>query len=283
MSRFGFRALLTAALVALSVAIAGGVVAATQSSDEQALEPTRGPADRGREAREQPPRAHDARGEAPADPAALGQPGHGRGRGRAGPQRRRSSASPIPSGSTTAALAVDESRLRHPDPVRLRHDPRLPHDLPDPARRGQQLRPGCRHRRPPDRRPRIGRRRPQADLQPDGRRLARAALGPDRRGRGRGPLSELGASPPRASKLRRARTTAARQGRDERQAPGRLRPARGRAGLQHDRHVRAAAAQPVPAAVQGRDRRRRRHGDVLVQRDQRRARAAPTPTSRRTS
>ena len=23
----------------------------------------------------------------------------------------------------------------HPDPVRLRHDPRLPHDLPDPARR----------------------------------------------------------------------------------------------------------------------------------------------------
>jgi beta-glucosidase len=51
MSRFGFRALLTAALVALSVAIAGGVVAATQSSDEQALEPTRGPADRSVERR----------------------------------------------------------------------------------------------------------------------------------------------------------------------------------------------------------------------------------------
>ena len=51
MSRFGFRALLTAALVALSVAIAGGVVAATQSSDEQALEPTRGPADRSIERR----------------------------------------------------------------------------------------------------------------------------------------------------------------------------------------------------------------------------------------
>ena len=33
---------------------------------------------------------------------------------------------------------------------------------------------------------------------------------------------------------------------------------------------RAAAAQPLPAAVQGGDRRRRRHRDVLVQRDQRR-------------
>ena len=44
-----------------------------------------------------------------------------------------------------------------------------------------------------------------------------------------------------------------------------------RARLQHDRHVRAAAAEPLSAAVQGRDRRRRGHRDVLVQRDQRRA------------
>jgi beta-glucosidase len=41
--------------------------------------------------------------------------------------------------------------------------------------------------------------------------------------------------------------------------------------LQHDRHVRTAAAQPLPAAVQGSGRRRCRHGDVLVQLDQRRA------------
>ena len=60
------------------------------------------------------------------------------------------------------------------------------------------------------------------------------------------------------------------QGRGQRQAPRRVRAAGGRPGLQHHRHVRAAAAQPLPAAVQGRDRRRRRHGDVLVQRDQRR-------------
>ena len=66
--------------------------------------------------------------------------------------------------------------------------------------------------------------------------------------------------------------SAARQGRDEPEALRGVRPARGRARVQHDRHVGAAAAQHLPAAVQGRDRRRRRHGDVLVQRDQRRAR-----------
>ena len=48
--------------------------------------------------------------------------------------------------------------------------------------------------------------------------------------------------------------------------------ARGRARLQHDGYVGVAAAQHVPAAVQGRDRRRRRHDDVLVQRHQRRPR-----------
>ena len=42
----------------------------------------------------------------------------------------------------------------------------------------------------------------------------------------------------------------------------------------------SAAAQPLPAAVQGRGGRRRGHRDVLVQRDQRRARAARTATPR---
>ena len=40
--------------------------------------------------------------------------------------------------------------------------------------------------------------------------------------------------------------------------------------LQHDRHVAVAAVEPLPAAVQGRGRRRRGHRDVLVQRAQRR-------------
>ena len=50
---------------------------------------------------------------------------------------------------------------------------------------------------------------------------------------------------------------------DERQALRRLRPARGRPRVQHDRHVRAAAAQPLPAAVQGRHRRRFGHRDQI--------------------
>ena len=118
---------------------------------------------------------------------------------------------------------------------------------------------------------RVGRGRHQADLQPDGRRLARAALGPHLRGRRRGPVPELGVR--RRARQGRAghRLQRARQGGHERQALRRLRPARGWPRLQHHRHVRAAAAQPVPAAVQGRDRRGRRHGHVLVQRHQRRA------------
>ena len=48
--------------------------------------------------------------------------------------------------------------------------------------------------------------------------------------------------------------------------------ARGRPRVQHHRHVRVRAAQPLPAAVQGRGGRRRGHRDVLVQRDQRRPR-----------
>ena len=90
-------------------------------------------------------------------------------------------------------------------------------------------------------------------------------------GDGRGPLPRLGPRGRPRERRPRARLQRARQGGREREAPRRLRPAGGRSRLQHDRHVRAAPAQPLPAAVQGRGRRRRRHRDVLVQRDQRRA------------
>jgi beta-glucosidase len=46
MRKFRFRASVAAPVLALVLAAAGGVVAATQSSDEQALQPTRQPADR---------------------------------------------------------------------------------------------------------------------------------------------------------------------------------------------------------------------------------------------
>ena len=140
---------------------------------------------------------------------------------------------------------------------------------------------------PPVRRARVRRGRPQADLQPDGRRLSRAALGPHLRGRRRGSLPELRVR--RRAREGRAGPRLLRhgQGRHERQALRRLRPAGGRARLQHDRHVRAAAAQPLPAAVQGRRRRGLRHRDVLVQRHQRRPglreQASSRPTCSRAS
>ena len=89
-------------------------------------------------------------------------------------------------------------------------------------------------------------------------------------GGGEDPYLELGDG--RRAREGRAgqRLQRAGQGRHERQALRGLRPAGGRARLQHDRHVRAAAAQLLPAAVQGRDRRGRGHRDVLVQRHQRR-------------
>ena len=68
------------------------------------------------------------------------------------------------------------------------------------------------------------------------------------------------------------RLLGARQGGHEHQALRCVRSARGRPGVQHHGHVGVAAAQHLPAAVQGRDRRGSRHRDVLVQRDQRRAR-----------
>jgi beta-glucosidase len=51
MFRLSLRAAIAVALVALGAAAAGGVVAATQSSDEAALQPTRQPADRSIESR----------------------------------------------------------------------------------------------------------------------------------------------------------------------------------------------------------------------------------------
>ena len=60
---------------------------------------------------------------------------------------------PLPADRRRAVAAA------HPDPVRVRHDPRLPDDLPDPAGDGLELRSGgCPHR-PRDRRGRVRHRR----------------------------------------------------------------------------------------------------------------------------
>src|SRR3954453_20810955 len=72
-----------------------------------------------------------------------------------------------------------------------------------------------------------------------------AALGPHRRGQRRGSLPRLrvrgGPGQGRPGQLVRGPG----QGRGQRQAPGRVRPARGWAGLQHHGHVRVPAAQPL--------------------------------------
>jgi hypothetical protein len=51
MFRFRPRTAVAVSILALGASAAGGVVAATQSSDEQALQPTRQPADRRIESR----------------------------------------------------------------------------------------------------------------------------------------------------------------------------------------------------------------------------------------
>ena len=260
------------AMVVFGTTLAGGVVAATQSSDEAALQPSRGAASRDVERRidklmkkmtlqdklNQIQLISD--GQINEDPTWADKPVGG-------------------VFSLVDPVKINEYQNRamslaaaHPDPVRLRHDPRLPHDLPDPARRRQRVRPERRLAGPQVRRARVGRGRPQADLQPDGRRLARAALGPHLRGRRRGSVPQLRLRGRAREGRPGPRLLQARQGRHQRQALRRLRPAGGRARLQHDRHVGAAAARPLPAAVQGGDRRGRRHRDVLVQLDQRQPR-----------
>ena len=270
------------AVAALSSVVAGGVIAGSRSSDEEALRPTRSAADRGIESKVDNLVRRMTLDEKLQQIQLLSD---GQITDADAQKRRRRRVQPRRSGEDQPLPAHRgrEVPAAHPDPVRVRHDPRLPDDLPGAAGRGEQLRPGARQDRRGDRRPRVRDRRPQADLQPDGRRLARAALGPDRRGQRRGPVPRVGDG--RRAREGRAgrRLLEARQGRHQRQALRRVRPARGRPRLQHDRHVRAAAAQPVPAAVQGRDRRRVGHRDVLVQRDQRRPRLREPASSRPTS
>ena len=265
-----------AAVAALGLVVAGAVAATSRSTDERALQRTRHAEKQGIEWKVNNLLSQmTLDGEAAAAAAALGRPDHRRGR----QGRRRLGLQPHRSGrrSTTSSTSRSSSRgctSRSCSPTT--RSTATARSSRSRWRAASSFDPSVATADDTDRRSRDGDRRHQADLQPDGRRLARAALGPDRRGRRRGPVPRLGLR--RRARQGRAghRLLRARQGRHERQALRRLRPARGRPRVQHDRHVRAAAAQPLPAAVQGRDRRRRRHGDVLVQRDQRRARAART-------
>ena len=89
-------------------------------------------------------------------------------------------------------IAVQAVAAAHPDPVRLRHDPRVPDDLPDPAGHGDQLRPGGRARRTTRSAPRS--RRPSASSRSTARwstsRTSRAGAASPR-ARGEDPYLQL--------------------------------------------------------------------------------------------
>ena len=270
MKRFASVAAVAATALA-ATAVAGSVPGTTQSSDERALAPIRQAPSATIEAKVSALLSRmTTQREAATGAAVLRRPDHRRGREGGGRRRlqpdRSGEDQPLPAPGRGAVPPA------HPDPVRLRHHPRLPDHLPGPARCRQLLRPERRHDRRPDRSTRVRDRRHQAGLQPHGRRLPRATVGPDRRGRRRGPVPRIGVRRGPGQGRPGHRLLRPQQGGRQCEALRRYGAARGRPRLQHHRPVRAAAAQPLPAALQGRDRRRRGHRDVLVQRDQRCAR-----------
>ena len=146
MTRFRLTAAATVLTLAFGAAAAGGVVAATQSSDEQALQPTRSPQTAGSSAGERlvsKMTLEEKLEQIQLLPDFLVteaevRNGLGSVLSVTDPARIRE----------LQRIAVEESRLEDPAPVRVRHHPRLPHDLPDPAGRGRELRPAGRVRRP---------------------------------------------------------------------------------------------------------------------------------------
>ena len=183
MSRFRLRLWLAVSILALGTAIAGGVVAATQSSDEQALQPTRHAGrSRHRVAGQRAAREDDARGEAASRSSCCRTSWSPTTRSATGSAR--SSASPTRSGSTSCStIAVEESRLKIPILFAFDTIHGFRTIFPIPLGAGASFDPQVASDDHTYRRARVGRRRAQADLRADGRRLARAALGPHRRGR----------------------------------------------------------------------------------------------------
>ena len=272
MRSFRLTASVAVVIVALGTAVAGGVVAATTSSDEQALQPTRQSADRSDRGEGEPLAGEDdARGEARADTAAAGLPGHRRGGSqwaRLGPERHRSR-----SGSASfRRIAVEESRLHIPILFAFDTIHGFRTIFPIPLGTGASFDPQVAS----DRRARIGAREsaavglkqtyaPMVDVSHEPRwgRIAEAA--------GEDPYLNSVIAAARVKGFQGSDYSA----RDKLVASPKHFAAYGQPEAGRDYNTTdmsdAAAAQPLPAAVQGGDRRRRRHGHVLVQRAQRRA------------
>ena len=221
--------------------------------------------------------AHDARREA--------RPAHHAHRRlhRHRPRRRRATSTPTPrrpgrqplqplgprGGPRRPAHRRRGDPPRHPALLRPRRHPRLPHHLPDPARRGRRLRP----RALGGDRPRCRRRgaaaagldltfAPMLDVARDPR-WGRIAEGP-------------GEDPYVAARFAEAKVRGF-QGTDlaglaaTAQALRRLRRQRRRPRLRRRRHLRPRARRDLPAAVPRRRRRRRRRDHAGLHRPRRRA------------
>ena len=268
MRRFRFRASVAVPVLALVLAAASGVVAATQSSDEQALQPTRQSADQAIESRVSDLLSKMTLEEKLEQIQLLPDFLVTEAEVRKGLGSILSVTDPVRI-RELQRIAVEESRLKIPmlfafDTI---HGFRTIFPIPlgagasfDPQVAFDDHRYGARESAV------VGLKQtyaPMVDVSHEPRwgRIAEAA----------------GEDPYLNSVLAAARVKAI-QGTDY-SAPDKLvaspkhfaaygQPESGR--LQHDRPVRAAAAKPLPAAVQGRDRRRRGHGHVLVQRPQRR-------------
>ncbi len=268
---------IVAAIVGVAGVLAGAVVAATRSSDESALAAgTARPPTAASSARSTSLLAQDDASTRSCSSCSCSRtarsptptPRPAWARSSASPTRRRSTTSSTSRSSSRGCTSRSSSPTTRSTATarssRSRWAPRAASTRrwPRPTTRSPRARP------PPSASSRSTARWSTS-------RTSRAGAGSPRP-RARTPTSAR-SSRPRASRPRRARLLGARQGRHQRQALRRLRPARGRPRVQHDRHVRAAAAQPLPAAVQGRGRRRRRHRRCARSTRSAASRAAPTP------
>ena len=191
------KAAIAVSIVAASAVAAGGVLAATQSSDEEALAPARHGGDGGVERRVDNLLKRMTLDEKLQQIQLLSDGQITDDDARKGVGGVFSLVDPVKI-NHFQQVAVEESRLHIP--ILFAYDTIHGYRtiFPIPLGAASSFDPDVATADDTIARARDRDRRHQADLQPDGRRLARAALGPDLRGRGRGPVPGLGLSRPRA-------------------------------------------------------------------------------------
>ena len=178
-------------------------------------------------------------------------------------------------------VAVEQTRLGIPLLIGLDviHGQRTM--APTPLAMAASFDPGMVERTRPARRSGSGFGRSELDVLPHDRCQPGSSLGPGGRGfRGR-PVPDGRDGRGDDPRLPGRRSPRAGQHRGDGEALRRLRPRRGRPGLQHGRHVRTPSPERLPGTLPRRHCRRSRIGDGRVQYDRRQADArAPAPADR---